>query len=290
MISESFPFVSVIVPTYQDWERLKICLEALSNQTYPSEKFEVILVNNDFQEEPPYKIKQENVIIITEKNLGSYSARNSGLKIAHGKIIAFTDSDCIPYPDWIEKAVIEILNGADRVAGRIELFYQSINNLTIAEIYEKAFAFNQSKNALKGVSVTANMIVTAATFDRVGLFNERLSSGGDIEWSLRACNLNIPIIYTSSAVVRHPARHTFFQLLRKRKRIAKGLVEFQKFNNCKDFSFYIFRGFMPPLSVLSDLAKRNDLKIDEKIYAWLTLYFLKIFSKLEYIKLKLTTN
>jgi cellulose synthase/poly-beta-1,6-N-acetylglucosamine synthase-like glycosyltransferase len=41
------PFVSVIIPVYNNLERLKTCLEALEEQTYPRNLYEVIVVNND---------------------------------------------------------------------------------------------------------------------------------------------------------------------------------------------------------------------------------------------------
>ena len=44
---DATPFVSVIIPTYHDWDRLKLCLKALEQQRYPTDRFEVLVVNND---------------------------------------------------------------------------------------------------------------------------------------------------------------------------------------------------------------------------------------------------
>lgn len=52
-MTQDKPFVSVIIPTYHDWDRLKKCIEALKIQTYPSDLFEVIIVNNDPADKAP---------------------------------------------------------------------------------------------------------------------------------------------------------------------------------------------------------------------------------------------
>ncbi len=61
-----------------------------------------------------------------------------------------------------------MVNGAQRVAGRVELFYKS-DKLTFAEIYEKAFAFDQFKSAQIGGALTANMITWKDNFAKVGI-------------------------------------------------------------------------------------------------------------------------
>ena len=89
-----YPLVSIIIPTYKDWSRLNLCLKAMENQSYPLEKFEVIVVNNAPGENPPSGfLFRNNWTLITEEKSGSYAARNKALKICKGKIVGFTDSD-----------------------------------------------------------------------------------------------------------------------------------------------------------------------------------------------------
>lgn len=52
-IRVDFPRVSVIVPTYYDWSRLKKCVAALDNQSLARDNFEVIIVNNAPDDSPP---------------------------------------------------------------------------------------------------------------------------------------------------------------------------------------------------------------------------------------------
>ena len=135
----SKPFISVIVPTYHDWERLQLCLNALEQQTYPKDRFEIIVVNNDLDNQPPEDFIVPDICVLTEEEKpGSYAARNKGISLAKGEVFAFTDSDCQPQRDWVEKSVDLLCSSPEieRIGGKISLI-MSGREPTIAEIYEK---------------------------------------------------------------------------------------------------------------------------------------------------------
>lgn len=282
------PFVSVIIPTYHDWGRLMLCIDALKMQTYPHDHFEVIIVNNDPNDAPPGLDLPDNFFLTYEGKPGSYSARNKGIRLSKGEILAFTDSDCVPYPDWIERAVEVLLEGSERIAGRVELFFKNPRKLTVAEIYEKAFAFNQVTNADNGASVTANMITWRKHFDEVGLFDDSLMSGGDMEWGWRANDMGIDIVYSPDVVVRHPARHTLKDLLGKRSRVIEGGLRIQRKKAREGRFMWFIRGFLPPVRGYIVLAKMKDLTFREKIITGLLMYYLKLFNT--FCKTKLLTE
>jgi glycosyltransferase involved in cell wall biosynthesis len=213
------PLVSVIVPTYHDWERLSCCLDSLIKQTYPDRLLEVLVVNNDSADHPPEFVLPDNFRVLTEDKPGSYAARNKGISVAKGDVFAFIDSDCIPHLDWIEKAVERLLQGADRLAGHIDIFPQ-FTKPNAAEFYDMVFGFDQENAARNGLSVTANMITWSSLFSQVGSFDHTLLSGGDVEWSRRASGLGFNIEYAPDVIVKHPARSTLQQLLMKRLRVS----------------------------------------------------------------------
>src|SRR5918998_5105397 len=104
------PFVSVIVPVYNDQEDLVLCLEALENQTYPKDRYEVVVVDNGSKESiEPVVSRFTCASAAREDRPGTYAARKNGLRLARGEIIAFTDADCIPTPQWLEKGVGKLL-------------------------------------------------------------------------------------------------------------------------------------------------------------------------------------
>lgn len=266
--NELFMFVSIIIPTYNDWPRLSLCLNALESQTYSVQKFEIIVVNNKPQDKIPdnYFIPA-NCIIIPEAKSGSYSARNTALKIAKGEIFGFTDSDCIPDKNWIKNAIASFNQNKklSRLAGNIELFYES-KYLTSAELYEKIYAFKQERNVeTMASSVTGNMFSYKHVFDAVGNFKEHLFSGGDHEWSKRAQASGFEIGYCETVIVRHPARYKITQLVKKTKRIAGGRVLSQKKNKIKAL-LGLIKMFKPPLKGFADSMNRfgNDLSFNQK--------------------------
>jgi glycosyltransferase involved in cell wall biosynthesis len=240
-------FVSVIIPVYNDLERLKICLEALEEQTYPRNLYEVIVVNNDpSQTIEPHVVNFDNVRVICESHRSSYAARNKGILNAKGAVIAFTDSDCIPKSDWIEKGVTNLLNEphCGLVAGRIEIFCSDPENPTAIELYEKITAFKQRMyvDRLK-FGATANLFTFKNIINEVGPFNYTVLSSGDSEWGNRVFKAGYKQIYADDTCISHPARKTLRQRYNKRIRILMGKYRL----GTLDFSIRLFvkRLFLP---------------------------------------------
>lgn len=274
--------VSVIIPTYNDWDRLSLCLTALANQILPGVSFEIIVVNNNGSAAPADINIPENCKIIDETRPGSYAARNTGIKNAVGEIIAFTDSDCIPDKYWLSNAVQYLKNNPDvgRIAGAVELFYKSKKLLPV-ELYEKIFAFDQERYATRdNTAVTANLITYKSSFDNAGLFNDALLSGGDNEWSLRAQIKGITIKYAANVVVYHPARSHVNELVSKAKRVGGGQAAFTK--RGKHGLLSLLYDLRPPLKSIGVINKRGaDLNLIQKSIVFSLRYYLSVITAYE---------
>lgn len=269
----ALPRVSVIIPTYHDWPKLEANLQALTQQSYPQDRFEIIVVNNAPDDPCPIELPGPNVQVIAEGRPGSYAARNTGIGVATGEIFAFTDADCLPGPQWLEAAVAALLAGADRVAGRVELTFQS-DQLTLAELYEQTFAFDQEKNIKStGACVTANLVAWRRVFDEAGLFDATMLSGGDMEWGRRAAGKGFNIVFVPEAVVRHAARTTLGELLKKSRRVAAGVARLEALTGYRK-SF--FRRISPPVSVLPRIKAMSQLSEFEKAKLFGLVYLMKV--------------
>lgn len=275
---EATPFISVIIPTYHDWDRLKLCLNALAQQSYPIDRFEVLVVNNDPEDPPPYVVAIGNVRLLEEAKPGSYAARNAAIRVANGEIFAFTDSDCIPDLDWLRNGVQGLVNGNDRIAGHVQIFCAN-QRPTVAEAYELVFAFNQKTNAENGVSVTANLICYRDCFEKTGLFNCNLLSGGDIEWGYRANAQGFSISYQDGVMVQHPARGSVGDLLKKRRRISGGA---QAIDSVKQAQRSFVRGLMPPIRAFKAILMSRRISVLHKLALLPVSYYLKLFSTFAY--------
>ena len=219
--------VSVIIPVHNDADRLRFCLGALDEQTYPEERYEVLVIDNNSN--PPLN---ETVAAfgrarcLHEPKPGSYAARNTGLAAARGDIIAFTDSDCIPAPDWLEAGVrclAGLPEGRRVIGGRIELVPMDPARLTGAELYDLVFGLSQQTYVERErFAATANLLVSRAVMDAVGPFDADLQSGGDNEWGKRAFAGGHPLSYAGEVCVRHPTRSTFREMFAKIRRVTEG--------------------------------------------------------------------
>jgi glycosyltransferase involved in cell wall biosynthesis len=283
---ENLPFVSIIIPTYKHWGVLQICLDALKKQTYGLDLFEVIIINNDsdLAGAPSNVELAVNMRVIHEAAPGSYAARNKGVSEAKGDVVGFTDSDCIPEESWISNAVDYYLENenAARVAGKVKLF-QLDGGSKLVWYFESITAFNQRHNVKNGLSVTANMFVTKKTLDAVGLFNETLYSGGDMEWNKRATLQGVGINYVDNVQVSHPARLTYTEMVRKTRRTTGGAYLRQ---TKADKRPLLLSTLLPPVTLIKILRTDNKSYF-EIFYAMFFIMTLRFFAFFEIIKIML---
>lgn len=223
------PFVSVIIPVYNDVAGLKTCLRALHGQTYPPDRFEIIVVDNGSDEDLSDIMNQHpGVRLLREPKPGSYAARNKAIVESKAAVLAFTDSDCDAAPVWLEAGVSALSQPECQgvVGGRVDFTFRKPDSPTTAELYDSVTYFNQEKYIHeRGFTGTGNLFSRRDIFEKVGLFNEALKSGGDREWGQRCSDLGIRPLYASDACVKHPARDSFVALVKKAQRVAGGLHE-----------------------------------------------------------------
>lgn len=93
----------MIVPAYNAGKTIERCLASLVEQNINRSDYEVIVVDDGSTDSTSDLIKKFDVTYIYQKNKGPAAARNHGAKTAKGKIILFTDSDCVPQNNWIEE-------------------------------------------------------------------------------------------------------------------------------------------------------------------------------------------
>jgi len=95
--------ISVIIPTFNEEENIAQCLVSLSHQTVPRNEYEIIVVDGGSKDATCDIAKKyaDHEFTQTSKKLGG--ARNDGVMVAQGEIVATTDADCILPSDWIAR-------------------------------------------------------------------------------------------------------------------------------------------------------------------------------------------
>lgn len=105
----STPLVSVVIPHYNQSRQLSLVLEALTAQTHPANRLEVV-VADDGSDCPPDAspwTSRLNITVVTQEDKGfrAAAARNLGVAASSGSIVCFLDADTVPTPEYIRRAV-----------------------------------------------------------------------------------------------------------------------------------------------------------------------------------------
>lgn len=269
--------ISVIIPVYNDKERLKKCLQALSRQSL-DKKFEILVVDNGSNENVEELTNQfHEVKYFFENKTGSYAARNCGIRHSSGEILAFTDADCIPDEEWLKEGLHFLERNKDCSAGGGEIdfiFYSQEPNLI--EFYDSVFGFRQKKSIFEhNYSVTANLFVRRSSFEMIGLFNNDLKSGGDVEWCRRLIQKGGKLCYIKNAEIKHPALRSFKNFKNKYARIAGGRFQKDNFKLYEVFrtSYHHFLSFKEIEKVIQNTESAKSFS---KKISLIVIHFLKI--------------
>lgn len=167
--------ISVVVPFHNVEEYIEDCIRALLSQNYPQNCYEIIMIDNN-STDGSAKIVQRypQIRLLSEPKMGAYAARNRGIAESRGEIIAFTDSDCSPCTDWLQR-IREALVCPEVyvVQGSLHFGFESLG-LSILGDYDAAKAAYTFSTRTKEIyyGYTNNMAVRRGIFERIGPFLE----------------------------------------------------------------------------------------------------------------------
>lgn len=282
--------IAVIIPFYNDAERLEMCIKALQKQSV-ERAFHIIAVDNGSDYHPSELMDiYSNLTLLKEATPGSYSARNRALDCVTANIYAFTDADCIPTEDWLKNVVDKLsYSKADAVGGGINMFCENADTPTVIEVIDLIKAFPQ-KNYVEQhhFAVTANLTFSHKALVKVGRFNAKLKSGGDKDWCLRLQAAGGRLVFEGDAVVWHPARGSLREHKTKMRRLAHGAFARRKGDaiSAKYVGFHgIAMGLMPPVRKAQLIWKRfGMLSTKERLSAILCYWYINSYASIQKIR------
>ncbi|PYV33952.1 MAG: glycosyl transferase [Acidobacteria bacterium] len=105
---KTWPRISVLVCTFNGKRTLRDCLDGLAKMRYPN--YEVIVVDDGSKDGTAAVAREYRVRVISTPNRGLSAARNTGLEAATGEIVAYTDDDTRPDPDWLSHLATVFMN------------------------------------------------------------------------------------------------------------------------------------------------------------------------------------
>lgn len=211
---------SVIVPFLNEERYLRECIDSLLKQDFNKDEYELIFVDNGSTDKSINIVKQfPSIVLLREYKKYEYACFNTGLKYAKGKIVAFTNADCLVSNDWLSQIYRgNKLSDAEVVLGR--RYFPSTGSFLInmLEEYENVKIEYVLKNCTRRqfFGYTNNMAIKNDVFKKIGLFCEA-HRGSDTEFIQRVVS-EIPdakIIFLSDMKVVHLEMRSIKTWLRK---------------------------------------------------------------------------
>lgn len=215
--------VSIVIPAYNAAATLDECLSACTRQTYPD--CEVIVVDDGSTDATSDIVRRFPITYIRRERGGPAAARNMGAKKAAGEVLAFTDSDCVPHPEWIARLVNAIDEGCEAAGGTYGIANPGklLAKIIHEEIQLRHSAFGKRVDFLG----TFNLAIRRDAFERVHGFDEKFdqASAEDNDLSYRMIDAGYRMCFVPEAIVDHyhptrlvpylrtQARHGFWRVI-----------------------------------------------------------------------------
>ena len=230
-------FLSVVIPTYNRKEKLEMVLDSLNKQTYPKNKFEVLVIDDGSKDgtekmldtfKPSFDLKY-----FKSRKKGANAARNLGIKKARGEIVFFTGDDIILDKNLLKEHMKYHIKFEEIViVGRtlpwpefVETPFRKFNKERSLIHYKK---LKNQKNDLKGAHCfsAGNASLPRKIFLAVGLFDEDLAKYGwqDIEFGYRLEKKKIKRMFNENAIAYHYHYLDLKMYCARLKQIGQGAV------------------------------------------------------------------
>ena len=254
MTTPAAPDVSVIIPHFCQPEALDDCLASLERQTLASERFEILVVDNNSPSgiEPVAAVVGERARLLVEVAKGAGPARNRGAAEARGRVFAFIDADCVASPRWLEEG-LSGLERFDIVGGQVDVSVTDESAMTGVEAFERVFAFDfRSYIEDKGFTGSGNLFCSREVYEAVGGFRPAVSE--DKDWSHRATAMGYSLGYHGPAAIAHPARANWTELTRKWSRLNRESLRLSEERPLGRWR-WAARNWLVPLSILPHAVK-----------------------------------
>jgi glycosyltransferase involved in cell wall biosynthesis len=229
------PEISVIIPTRNRPEQLVQCLDALAGQSLENARFEVIVVDDGSQ--PPIKLDQGRwehaftLTLIRQSTTGPSGARNSGVAVASGELVAFTDDDCLPARTWLAELAVALhehpgaMVGGSTFNGLRDNVYSEASQLILEMVYAH---FNGGASgayffASNNIACRRDRFVASGGFDA----EFPAAAAEDREFCDRWRMQDRPLVWIESAVIEHRHPQSLRSFMRLHYRYGQGAFMYQ---------------------------------------------------------------
>lgn len=276
------PDVSVVVTARNEARRLPELLAALAAQTLDDSRFEVVVVDDASTDDTAAVARRGGARVIGAlSHRGLAAGRNLGIAAARAQIVALTDADCIPAPDWLELGVASFRRRrADILAGGIHV--DTGRRPTVAALVDAAIHLDQARYVARGFGAGANLWLRRDLVLEQGGFDERIGTyGEEEELCQRAVAAGASLDYDPDVRVVHPARSSLRSLAAKGYGLGRGLAVHRRINRgtlgsyprlYRSPRYYVPRRRMPGLERLdAPVGRFRELQMIVVLHTFVTV-------------------
>lgn len=249
------PTVSVVIPVRNSAKVVGDCLDSVMKLDYPT--FEVIVVDDASSDNTIETVSRYPVKLLSMKEkLGAYEARNRGVDVASGQIVAFTDSDCVVDPNWLRNLLScytdERIAG---VGGRVLAFKSDgllgiFQGLGPQEVFHsqkqvQLNSLNTSRFLVRGIG-SGNMSFRLSALKELSGFSSDMIKCGEFELCWRVLNAGYSIIYTPEALTYHKPRSSILGIVQQFYQFGKSQPQLLK-KEPDDYSYLELKSYLFPV-------------------------------------------
>jgi glycosyltransferase involved in cell wall biosynthesis len=226
------PTFSVIIPTYGRPRQLTSCLQALAQLHYPSEQFEVIVID-DGGAIPLAHVTAAfqnhlNITLLKQSHAGPAAARNTGAAHAKGQFFAFTDDDCLPAVDWLQTLQQRFATTPKQIIGGQTRNALPANPYSTASqvIVDMVYAYYNADPGRARFFASNNLALPAIQFHAIGGFDATFMTSEDRELCDRWRHYGYGMTYAPEVIVYHAHALTLHTFWRQHFNYGRGAFRF----------------------------------------------------------------
>ncbi len=218
----SLPFISIIIPTRNEERYIRRCLESLTRQTYPNERFEVLVIDGMSKDRTLEVVRsfkgRMNLRVLKNEKIKHVHAFNLGIRESRGDYFIILSGHSFVEKDFIEKEVETLLKAREKnprvvaVGGRVEAIHGGLISKIVASMMLSPFSggssFWRSTNPHFAKTVPY-ALYDKAIVEEVGHFDEDMIKGNDLELSLRLVKKGFKLYYNPEILSYYYTRNSF---------------------------------------------------------------------------------
>lgn len=267
------PFVSVVIPAFNEEEMIAQCLDSIKKGDFPKERYQIIVVDNGSQDRTREICRSHGAIVLEDRDKKVSGLRNLGAFHAKGDLLAFVDADCVVAENWLSEGARNYCN--EKLIAWGSAPFPPEDSTWVQETW---YSVRRARYPVQTVDwlESMNLFVRKKDFDKIGGFSEKLITAEDVDFCYRLNALGTGKILSNQEIrvihLGEAARvKSFF-----RKELWRGLGNLKSLRHHKaeidelpSLLLPLYFGFLCPLLFFVGLFSMGSFFI-----VWFILFFL----------------